>query len=99
MTDDAVKTLVHAFIGSQLDYTAMDCGIIEGLLSRLQSLQNAAASLVTGQGRREHISPMLRQLDWLPVRQCVQFRLAKLVYRLLAETAPAYLSDDCLLSS
>jgi hypothetical protein len=100
MTDEAINTLTHAFIGSRLDYcNVLYCGIAEGLLNRLQSVQNAAARLVTGVGRREHITPVLRQLHWLPVRQRFQFKLATLVYRSLAGTAPAYLSDDCRLTS
>ena len=100
MTDEAIITMTHAFIGSRLDYcNALYYGITDGLLGRLQSVQNAAARLVTGVGRCEHIAPVLRQLHWLPVRQRVQFKLATLVYRSLAGTAPAYLSDECHLIS
>jgi len=100
MTDEAINTMTHAFISSRLDYcNVLYCGIAEGLMSRLQSVQNATARLVTGIGRREHITPVLRQLDWLPVRQRVQFKLATLVYRSLIGNAPAYLSDDCCLTS
>ena len=100
MTDDAIKTLTHAFIGSRLDYcNVLYYGVAEGLLSRLQSVQNAAARLVTGMGRREHITPVPRQLHWLPVRQRVSFKLATLVYRSLAGTAPTYLSNDCRLTT
>ena len=63
-------------------------------MSRLQSVQNATARLVTGFGRREHITLVLWQLHWLPVRQRVQFKLASLVHRSLAGTTPAYLSDE-----
>ena len=38
------------------------------LLGTLQ-FQNAAAHLITGARRRDHISPDLWQLHWLPVRQ------------------------------
>jgi hypothetical protein len=63
MTDAAIKTLTHAFIGSRLDYcNGLCCGISEGLLTRLESVQNTAARLVTGLGQR----------DWLPVRQRVR---------------------------
>jgi len=49
LTDEAFKTLTHAFISSRLDYcNVLFCGIAEGLFSRLQSVQNAAAHLVTG---------------------------------------------------
>ena len=75
------------------------CSIAEGLLSRLQSVQNAAARLVTGLGRREHITPVLRQLHWLPDLKRVQFKLATLVYRSLSGTAPAYLCDECHITS
>jgi hypothetical protein len=52
MTDEAITTLTHAFIGSRLDYcNALYYGITDGLLGRLQSVQNAAARLVTGAGR------------------------------------------------
>ena len=36
-------------------------------LGRLQRLQNRAARLITGVGIRDHITPVLKQLHWLPV--------------------------------
>jgi len=70
-----------------------------GLLRRLQSVQNAAARLVTGTRRCDHITPVLRQLHWLPVRQHVVFKIAGLVHQSLVGLAPAYLVDDCRLLS
>ena len=100
MSDNAIKTLTHAFISSRLDYcNVLYYGVTEGLLSRLQSVQNAAARLVTGMARREHITPVLRQLHWLPVRQRVMFKLATFVHRSLSGTAPTYLSDECRLTT
>ena len=55
LSDDAAKTLVQAFISCRLDYcNDLLCGISDGLVQRLQSVQNAAAQLVTRAGRREH---------------------------------------------
>jgi len=49
MSPDAVKTLVQAFISCRLDYcNSMFYGITDGPMSRLQSVQNAAARLVSG---------------------------------------------------
>jgi len=46
------------------------------------------------------ITSVLRQLHWLPVRQRVMFKLATLVNRSLAGIVPpAYLSDECHLTS
>lgn len=68
-------------------------------MRRLQSIQNAAARLVTGRARREHIQPVLRQLHWLPVADRVRLKMATLVHRSLAGKCPSYLSDDCQLIS
>ena len=49
LTLDAVKTLVHAFTISRLDYcTSLLVGVSGDVLNHLQSVQNAAARLVTG---------------------------------------------------
>ena len=68
-------------------------------MQRLQAAQNAAARLITGARRRDHISPALRQVHWLPVRQRVQFKLAVLVFKALRGLAPQCLTDDCQLVS
>jgi len=61
--------------------------------------RHAAARLVTSVRRCAHITPTLRQLHWLPVRQRVLFKLAILVFRCLTDQAPSYLADDCQLTS
>ena len=67
------------------------------LFQRLQGIQNAAARLVTGTRRCEHMTPVLRQLHWLPVRQRVEFKLALLMHKSLLGQLPPYLADDCQL--
>jgi len=47
--------------------------------------------------RSDNISPVLRQLHCLPVRQRVMFKVATLVYQSLSGHAPGYLVDDCQL--
>jgi len=47
--------------------------IYEGLLCRLQFVQNAAARLVTGARRSDHITPILRQLHWLKNKRLLSF--------------------------
>jgi len=64
-----------------------------GVISSLQSIQNAAACSLTGDSRRDHISPVL--LHWLSVKQRVHYKLATIVYKSLRGQAPSYLVDDC----
>jgi len=100
LTVDAARTLVQACIASRMDYcNAVLHGITGNLLQRLQSVQNAAARLVTRTGRCEHITPVLRELHWLPVRRRVEFKIATLVFKALNNLAPPYLVDDCNLVS
>ena len=69
----------------------------DGLIRRLQSVQNAAPP--RGVRRRDHITSTLRQLHWLSVRQRVLFKIAVLAFQCLAGQAPSYLADDCQLIS
>ena len=94
LTSEAVDSLVHAFISCRLDCNALWYGIADGQLQRLQSVQNAAARLVTGTRRTDHITSVLQLLHWLPVRQRVIFKLATLVHKCLNGREPGYLTDD-----
>ena len=57
LTTAAAETVVHAFVSSRLDYcNALLYGVSDRLMRRLQSVQNAAARLVTGVPRSPHHS-------------------------------------------
>jgi len=68
-----------------------------GIFRSTRSFQNAAIRLITGTSRRDHITPVLRQLHWLPVRHRVEFKLAVSVFKALHGLARWYLADDCQL--
>jgi hypothetical protein len=55
---------------------------------------NAAARLVFQARKYDHITPLLRELHWLSVRERIDFRLAVIAYRCLHGTAPAYLANE-----
>ena len=100
LTSDARKTLVNAFVMSRLDYCNSLCqGINEGLLNKLQHVQNADARLVTDTRKYDHITPVLRDLHWLPIRQRIVFKLATMVYKCQHGLCPSYLPEDCILLS
>ena len=80
-----------------LDPVIVSQGLESSLLRQLDI--QPAARLVTGARRSDHITPVLRQLHWLPVRQPVAFKVAGLVHQSLAGAATAYLADDCHLLS
>jgi len=96
LTSDPNKTLVHAFASNRLDCcNSLLAGVSNQLLQRLQVVQNAAVRLVTGARRSEHMSPILHDLHWLPVRQRIVFKTAVLAYMCQHGVAPEYLQVYC----
>jgi len=68
----------------------------EAHLRPLQSVKNAAARLITGKRKFDHIASTIRDdLHWLPVRQRILFKLCSLVSKCIRRGAPSYLSDLC----
>jgi len=97
LTLEAAKTLVHAFVSSRLHYcNSLLYGIGDGLLTKLQTVQNVATRVVTGTRKFDHITPVLRQLHWLSVRQRITFKLAMITFKCLHGLAPSYLADVCI---
>ncbi len=62
-------------------------------LQRLQLVQNAAARLLTGTKKYEHITPVLASLHWLPVRLRNEFKILLIVFKILHGLVPANLSE------
>src|SRR4029434_10045736 len=61
---------------------------------RLQLIQNSAARLLTRTKRREHISPVLAALHWLPVTFRIDFKVLLLIYKALNGLGPSYIENS-----
>jgi len=90
--------LVSAFIASRVDYcNAVLYGVSAKVTQRLQMGLNAAAHLVVGTGKYDHITPALRDvLYWLPVPQRTEFKMAVLAFNCVRGTGHAYFKDVCM---
>ena len=55
--------------------------------------QNAAARLITGSRKSDHVIPLLKELHWLPVTQRVLYNLLVNVYKALNLIGPMYLYE------
>ena len=85
---------IFAFITTRLDFcNSLLYGLPNQLIQRLQSVQNSAARLISLTTKYEHISPILRELHWLPVQYRIHFKIILLTFKCFNNSAPAYLKD------
>ena len=76
ITTDAARSVVQALITSRLDYcNSLLANLTNTQMKRLKSIQHKAARLVTRTPLREHITPVLKQLHWLPVECRITYKL------------------------
>ena len=94
LTVSATEQLVHSLVTSRLDYcNSLLYGIPGYQKDCLQRMQNIAARIVTRCDRRDHITPVLKSLHWLPVKYRIDFKILLLVYKCLNDLAPSYLME------
>ena len=93
ITDDACEKLIHAFVTTRLD-----CGnanlydLPDNQLHRVQRMFNIAARILTLTSKADHITPVLKQLHWLPISQRIAYKILLLTFKALHGLAPQYIS-------
>ena len=102
--EDAAKTMVQTFVISRLDYCNALCyGVTDELTRCLQSVQNAATRLLTGNRRCKHLSctPPAALASRAAVRHVQNSNSHQPVlgqHNLYGQVyCPGYLADDCQL--
>lgn len=94
LTVQATKYIVHALVMSRLDYcNTVLCALPQIAIRQLQRTQNAAARLVIRPPRDASITPILKQLHWLPIEYRIQYKTLCLVFKGLHDQAPQYIKD------
>ena len=94
LTPNSAKIIIQALIVSKLDYcNSLLYGLPSYLIQNLQHIQNSAARLITQSPRFGHITPVLRDLHWLPVHLRIEFKVLLITYKALRGQAPTYIQD------
>ena len=76
---------------SRLDYcNAIFAGVTDEQIARIQKILNNAARLILKTSKRDHVTPLLKELHWLRVKPySIQARM--LAFRRLDGTLPPHL--------
>ena len=86
-----------AFILTRIDYCNAVQPVLANLpdsaLAPLQRVLHAAARFVAAIGPRDHITPTLISLHWLPVRQRITYKLCTMMHSVFYSQAPSYIFD------
>ena len=94
LTEEATKTLVTSCILSRIDYcNSLLVGCPSSVIQPLQTVQNAAARLIFRSQKRQHVTPLLHALHWLPVEQRITYKTCCLCFKAISGTAPQYLTE------
>ena len=89
-----LRLLVQSIIISRIDNcNSLLYGILSSNIYKLQKLQNSCARLIYGKKRREHVTPLLKELHWLPIRQRIVFKILLLVFKFYNNAVPVYINE------
>ena len=89
------KALANSLVSSKLDYcNSLYFGISQANLNKLQRIQNSLARVITNTSKYQHITPILKKLHWLPIKQRIDYKLCLLTYNTLTNQQPSYLYNS-----
>ncbi|CAB4007162.1 Hypothetical predicted protein [Paramuricea clavata] len=91
---EALTLIVSALVMNKMFYCSTVWSNTSSTnIKKLQLVQNFACRIITNIGKFDHISPGLRELNWLLVKEQLLLREAIMMYKCVNELAPHYLSD------
>ena len=89
---ECTEKLIHALITSRLDYcNSLLYGVPDHHMRKLHHVMNASARFIFCAPKHCHITPLLKQLHWLPIRLRIEIKILLITFKVLQGSAPKYL--------
>ena len=87
------EKIINSTVTSRLDYcNSLLYGAKQSHIDRLQCCQKNAARIISKRRKFDHISPVLRELHWRPVKHRLIHKILLLTYKALNGHAPQNLA-------
>ena len=89
LTKDAAITVANALVSSRLDYcNSLFRSLSAKDLHKLQCIQKSIARIVSNTSKFSSITPVLKDLHWLPIKYRSIFKTLCIVYKFLRHRPP-----------
>ena len=86
--------LMQGLVISKLDYcNALLLGVSDQQLNKLMKIQNMGSHVINHLGKYDHVTGSLKDLHWLKVPECIQFKAFVTVYQCINDLAPSFVKD------
>ena len=94
LTEEATKMLINALVTSRLDNgNVLLYGLSNATIHKLQLVQHNAARVIKRLKYHDHITSVLKNLHWLPIKKRIDYKIALMTFKSLAGSGPTYFED------
>ena len=88
------KIIAQGTIISRILYAIPVWGGLTAIYSRkLQVLQNNVARVITGLGKRTSMSTLMREMNWLSIKEMIEMQTTIMVWKVVRTGKPEYLAE------
>ena len=91
---NTLLTVIHALVYSKCTTVRMFGQTTNKNVRKLQAVQNFACRIVSGAKKYDHVTPLLKSLSWLPVKDQLYYRQAIMAFKCKTGHAPEYLTSQ-----
>ena len=94
LSQEVASQLMVSLVLSKMDYcNSLLSGAPKSLINKLQRVQNCAAKVCLNKRKYDSVTPLLKELHWLPVQARIDYKIATLCHKFFLGSLPPYLSN------
>lgn len=91
----SLLTVINSLVFSKMYYcSSVWANTTDKNIQKLQAVQNFACRIVSGTSKYDHVTPLLKRLSWLPVKEYLFYRQFVMAFKCMTGQAPKYLTDQ-----